>query len=123
MSSISFFVFLFNVTTTPEHYTTLPTLSHTTLCRSHLLIRTRCMLQVALVVVCLLLRSEAFSNSAQSRSIHLQKQRFFHYQPLAPVQSYAVCRQHIRSEEHPYALKSLMRISYAVFCLKKKTYK
>src|SRR3546814_4611948 len=26
-----------------------------------------------------------------------------------------------RSEEHTYALPSLMRISYAVFCLKKKT--
>src|SRR3546814_6589182 len=28
-----------------------------------------------------------------------------------------------RSEEHTYELKSLMRISYAVFCLKKKTKK
>src|SRR3546814_3115792 len=28
----------------------------------------------------------------------------------------------IRSEEHTYELQSLMRISYAVFCLKKKTY-
>src|SRR3546814_2825113 len=27
----------------------------------------------------------------------------------------------IRSEEHPYELQSLMRISYAVFCLKKNT--
>src|SRR3546814_3482356 len=26
----------------------------------------------------------------------------------------------VRSEEHTYELKSLMRISYAVFCLKKK---
>src|SRR3546814_7890389 len=29
----------------------------------------------------------------------------------------------IRSEEHTSELQSLMRISYAVFCLKKKTYK
>src|SRR3546814_9463612 len=29
----------------------------------------------------------------------------------------------IRSEEHTYELKSLMRISYAVFCLKKKNIK
>src|SRR3546814_4356895 len=29
--------------------------------------------------------------------------------------------QHIRSEEHTSELQSLMRISYAVFCLKKKT--
>src|SRR3546814_2651547 len=28
---------------------------------------------------------------------------------------------HARSEEHPSELQSLMRISYAVFCLKKKT--
>src|SRR3546814_977841 len=31
-----------------------------------------------------------------------------------------VQRQHIRSEEHTSELQSLMRISYAVFCLKKK---
>src|SRR3546814_8388925 len=29
---------------------------------------------------------------------------------------------HFRSEEHTSALQSLMRISYAVFCLKKKQY-
>src|SRR3546814_7191783 len=29
----------------------------------------------------------------------------------------------VRSEEHTSELPSLMRISYAVFCLKKKTYK
>src|SRR3546814_7468142 len=29
---------------------------------------------------------------------------------------------HLRSEEHTSELKSLMRISYAVFCLKKKKY-
>src|SRR3546814_7653342 len=28
---------------------------------------------------------------------------------------------HSRSEEHTFELQSLMRISYAVFCLKKKT--
>src|SRR3546814_8393407 len=31
-------------------------------------------------------------------------------------------RQLLRSEEHTSELQSLMRISYAVFCLKKKTY-
>src|SRR3546814_4821551 len=30
-------------------------------------------------------------------------------------------RLHARSEEHTYELQSLMRSSYAVFCLKKKT--
>src|SRR3546814_4461793 len=29
-------------------------------------------------------------------------------------------RREVRSEEHTYELQSLMRISYAVFCLKKK---
>src|SRR3546814_1019896 len=31
-----------------------------------------------------------------------------------------VCRLGVRSEEHTSELQSLMRISYAVFCLKKK---
>src|SRR3546814_2551580 len=30
--------------------------------------------------------------------------------------------EHFRSEEHTSELQSLMRISYAVFCLKKKTH-
>src|SRR3546814_3918442 len=32
------------------------------------------------------------------------------------------CRPSIRSEEHTSELQSLMRISYAVFCLKKKNH-
>src|SRR3546814_10199071 len=32
------------------------------------------------------------------------------------------CHGHHRSEEHTSELQSLMRISYAVFCLKKKKY-
>src|SRR3546814_4579596 len=31
-----------------------------------------------------------------------------------------LCRRNFRSEEHTSELQSLMRISYAVFCLKKK---
>src|SRR3546814_3646727 len=34
----------------------------------------------------------------------------------------AVLYQPVRSEEHTSELQSLMRISYAVFCLKKKNY-
>src|SRR3546814_8682322 len=34
-----------------------------------------------------------------------------------------VVGNHVRSEEHTSELQSLMRISYAVFCLKKKTQK
>src|SRR3546814_1483710 len=33
----------------------------------------------------------------------------------------SVSEHHYRSEEHTSELQSLMRISYAVFCLKKKT--
>src|SRR3546814_5787785 len=40
----------------------------------------------------------------------------------APVQSQTAARaRYCRSEEHTSELQSLMRISYAVFCLKKKT--
>src|SRR3546814_2978034 len=37
------------------------------------------------------------------------------YPPPGPIRSF------VRSEEHTSELQSLMRISYAVFCLKKKT--
>src|SRR3546814_9292424 len=44
--------------------------------------------------------------------------------PLAPSDGERVeqclCRMFVRSEEHTSELQSLMRISYAVFCLKKK---
>src|SRR3546814_3051681 len=36
------------------------------------------------------------------------------------VFEYAARVYHLRSEEHPYELQSLMRISYAVFCLKQQ---
>src|SRR3546814_2297417 len=38
--------------------------------------------------------------------------------PLTPM---AIRSEQVRSEEHTSELQSLMRISYAVFCLKKKT--
>src|SRR3546814_15135072 len=43
-------------------------------------------------------------------------------QLLAHVEAADEMRRHadIRSEEHTYELQSLMRISYAVFCMKKK---
>src|SRR3546814_5060596 len=41
----------------------------------------------------------------------------------AAVQRIAQPARHQRSEEHTSELQSLMRISYAVFCLKKKTHK
>src|SRR3546814_10706151 len=41
--------------------------------------------------------------------------------PGSPVKTLAAGRIVERSEEHPSELQSLMRISYAVFCLKKTT--
>src|SRR3546814_4385547 len=40
--------------------------------------------------------------------------------PPYPRQASQRCRTHARSEEHTSELQSLMRTSYAVFCLKKK---
>src|SRR3546814_1047793 len=39
---------------------------------------------------------------------------------LAELESLVICPITSRSEEHTSELQSLMRISYAVFCLKKK---
>src|SRR3546814_1555534 len=39
----------------------------------------------------------------------------------APLREDAIADLAIRSEEHTSELQSLMRLSYAVFCLKKKT--
>src|SRR3546814_3014468 len=45
-----------------------------------------------------------------------------HEPPLEAVSiGWKRCRSFMRSEEHTSELQSLMRISYAVFCLKKKT--
>src|SRR3546814_7535885 len=44
-------------------------------------------------------------------------------QRVAAVGAAGVLEQHDRSEEHTSELQSLMRISYAVFCLKKKNKK
>src|SRR3546814_10534044 len=40
--------------------------------------------------------------------------------PFFRIESMAFCADALRSEEHTSELQSLMRISYAVFCLKKK---
>src|SRR3546814_4221511 len=40
--------------------------------------------------------------------------------PPLPQRRRAAAREEMRSEEHTSELQSLMRISYAVFCLKKK---
>src|SRR3546814_2333332 len=61
----------------------------------------------------------------QSRRQYLDAGKNERCHPVAPTPAGdpPVGRQpEIRSEEHTSELQSLMRISYAVFCLKKKTY-
>src|SRR3546814_5453262 len=43
--------------------------------------------------------------------------------PIIGIGASANCDGQVRSEEHTSELQSLMRISYAVFCFKKKTTK
>src|SRR3546814_5330955 len=43
--------------------------------------------------------------------------------PVSPQLIMCFIAEKVRSEEHTSELQSLMRISYAVFCLKKKTHK
>src|SRR3546814_9959972 len=58
----------------------------------------------------------AAQHGAKLPRVHLRHQNL-----LEPAQQVAqVARQRPRSEEHTSELQSLMRISYAVFCLKKK---
>src|SRR3546814_2301805 len=58
------------------------------------------------------------------RSLCRQDARFRRTQQGPPLVRAALADRHahaVRSEEHTSELQSLMRISYAVFCLKKKT--
>src|SRR3546814_1631491 len=50
--------------------------------------------------------------------IYVGKAKSDHARPQAEIN--ALMAEHARSEEHTSELQSLMRISYAVFCLKKK---
>src|SRR3546814_6464494 len=48
---------------------------------------------------------------------------FTSFDPILQMKAEASVNDTFRSEEHTSELQSLMRISYAVFCLKKKNYK
>src|SRR3546814_2672986 len=48
------------------------------------------------------------------------RRRYFHGHANPILDRLAACAYAFRSEEHTSELQSLMRISYAVFCLKKK---
>src|SRR3546814_6287144 len=68
-----------------------------------------------------------FRSLAQLLDLSLQRsQAVGHQRSDAILDCLQFCAQHCegsRSEEHTSELQSLMRISYAVFCLKKKKYK
>src|SRR3546814_10076898 len=68
------------------------------------------------------LRFTLISMAAQGRDIKLSEQRVEGYRNFATKLWNAAryCQMNGRSEEHTSELQSLMRISYAVFCLKKK---
>src|SRR3546814_2024823 len=58
-----------------------------------------------------------------NRNVPLQERLVNVYQALAQtVLNYDWVRLFMRSEEHTSELQSLMRTSYAVFCLKKNTF-
>src|SRR3546814_9841264 len=66
---------------------------------------------------CVTVDDSSAGREQSSHGIELRFQRLH----LVPVES-AQIADAVRSEEHTSELQSLMRISYAVFCLKKKTH-
>src|SRR3546814_1470498 len=60
------------------------------------------------------------SNASSTAAISSLRSSGFSMRVTAPIRSVATAVD-TRSEEHTSELQSLMRISYAVFCLKKKT--
>src|SRR3546814_9963995 len=63
-------------------------------------------------------RHEAMAHTAQFRTLTIINARLFYGK--SPFVDATRNRILFRSEEHTSELQSLMRISYAVFCLKKK---
>src|SRR3546814_1869966 len=60
------------------------------------------------------------SGKTSRRDLHQRRRPLFAARPRAPGVGHVRRRTLVRSEEHTSELQSLMRISYAVFCLKKK---
>src|SRR3546814_4156324 len=65
------------------------------------------------------------SKRCQGRAIQTRRPRQLRQAATSPAvqkrNRYSIEKKASRSEEHTSELQSLMRISYAVFCLKKKT--
>src|SRR3546814_5227730 len=74
---------------------------------------------------CAVLVSETLSPLPGSSSLFVDfaQTRCFAPGPWHDSQATLISLHRVRSEEHTSELQSLMRISYAVFCLKKKTNK
>src|SRR3546814_988556 len=66
----------------------------------------------------------ARARAARDRIVALYDERFYRMWTFYLAGAITAFRNdgHCRSEEHTSELQSLMRISYAVFCLKKKKY-
>src|SRR3546814_8135507 len=60
--------------------------------------------------------------NARQRCIDRRPHQIGHHQhrEIQQIKRIRCIAEHLRSEEHTSELQSLMRISYAVFCLKKK---
>src|SRR3546814_3370820 len=56
----------------------------------------------------------------EAKALPLPRAEAFPIRPAVFIDNKASNRYTVRSEEHTSALQSLMRTSYAVFCLKKK---
>src|SRR3546814_8052513 len=69
------------------------------------------MLDIAAELRCLVCQNESIAASRADLAVDLRQQ----------IREQIQAGESDRSEEHTSELQSLMRISYAVFCLKKKT--
>src|SRR3546814_6936624 len=97
---VYFSIFFFNDTATPEIYTYCPTLSlHDAL-------------PISFTAFCAILLGAIQLERAKGAPVHPRATDWTVYLLLVIIAG--------RSEEHTSELQSLMRISYAVFCLKKK---
>src|SRR3546814_7896669 len=65
---------------------------------------------------------ERIAELDDARAVRLERQeKAAQFHPLDPARERGISESPWRSEEHTSELQSLMRSSYAVFCLKKKT--
>src|SRR3546814_4441638 len=120
-----FFFFFFLMIRRPPRSTRTDTLfPYTTLFRSHQLSREETAAAISdlifreeVLVLRQMLSDQAFQGVEVVPMLRRDRHDFRVWQLLLqPLQV-----RHQRSEEHTSELQSLMRISYAVFCLKKKT--